>query len=113
MQVRVIATIVIDGWHQWNNAPARQQFLAWAHRHQFVIRGERACVGLDREIECFDLADEMRASLEVFREGGTHMFHGKSCEMIAMHILTAVQLDRCEVLEDGLQGASVEASVTN
>ena len=107
MKVTVVATIVIDGWHQWLNAPARQAFLAVQHRHQFVIRGERLCIGLDREIECFDIADEMRTALAVFFFEGSHRFHGMSCEMIAQHLLNTASLDRCEVLEDGLQGATV------
>ena len=108
MQYRVHANLPLEGWHRWPGAPARQKFLAERHRHQFQIKVTASAAGADRDIECFDLLDAARNSLEGFRSSdGTYDFGSMSCEHIAEHLLNDLPLIACTVLEDGLQGATV------
>lgn len=109
--IEVIAKVVVVGWHYWEDAPERQVFLRFAHRHNFHIEARMKVLTLDREVECFDLADKVLQSLNQFKHplGNQYLFEKRSCENIAQHILDWCNLNACTVLEDNQQGATVTA----
>jgi hypothetical protein len=112
MKQYAIASIEVIGWHRWEGAPERQAFLRVSHRHTFKITAYAAVAHGDREIECFDLADEVRHTLSAeFSMPQYHRHHldfgMMSCEHIAEWLCKRLRLARCIVLEDGMQGAEV------
>jgi hypothetical protein len=100
----VCASIEAIGVHCWPDAPERQSFLRAKHRHTFCITAWKEVPHGDRAVECFDLADAVRESLEAHFGGD---FGTLSCEQIASWLCNQHRLARCAVLEDGKQGAEV------
>ena len=94
----------IEGWHYWDNAPIKVDFLRYLHRHIFHIITEFEVSGADREIEIIMKQWEIEKYLKEKYDG---MFMEMSCEMIAAEILEHFGAVRCEVNEDGKGGAIV------
>lgn len=76
-----------------------------------VIRMMKQVPHSERAVEFFELAERARTALALrFRDAGLGAldFGEMSCESIAMFMLDALDLDRCGVFEDGMNGAWVE-----
>ena len=105
MTTVVYATIRVEGFHCWPEAPAEVVFLRQEHRHLFHIKG---CVQVqhdDRDVEFILLGRKM---LDFFhRAYPDGRLGSSSCEMLAYHLVTELGLTSCAVSEDGENGAEV------
>lgn len=107
-RIVVVATLRVEGFHRWPNAPDEVDFLRERHRHEFHIRVEREVEHDDRDVEIIMLKNAVRKHLH--RLYGDPMFLGvMSCEMLARGLVDNFGLFACEVLEDGENGAKVYA----
>jgi hypothetical protein len=102
----VIATLRLEGFHEWPQAPPSVAYLKDSHRHIFHIRVETFVGHADREVEFQTLGRGVRAFLQ--HEFGDPMRLGsRSCEHLATLLVEEFQLAACEVWEDGENGARV------
>ena len=104
--MRIVVNLRVEGFHQWVGAPAPHSYLASMHRHEFHVRAEKLVTHADRDIEIIAFKRELVEFIEA-KYGRPAMLGGKSCEMLALEFVRAFQLDLCEVLEDGENGAVV------
>lgn len=102
----VWATVDLEGWHRWPDAPPHRDYLADRHRHLFKIAATVPVDDDHRQVEFHDLRDTVVAAWQP-------EWDAASCERIAQHIaatiLTAHQVPSCQVTvsEDGECGATV------
>ena len=112
--MKIFVTTQFEGLHRWKDAPEEVDFLRSYHRHMFHVRLEVEVTVEDREIEFILLKRELEHLIQI-------MFVGRkmdeSCESIARIIADFMTRDkhmcagravRCEVSEDGENGAAVE-----
>jgi 6-pyruvoyl-tetrahydropterin synthase len=106
------------GLHHWKDAPDEVQWLQNTHRHEFHVTVKVSQTHDDRDVEyiMFKRAlDEFISQIGEEREDGQYLAD-KSCEMMATDIAEWVQRNygnrrvEVEVLEDGENGAVVEAN---
>lgn len=104
----LIVTVQVPGSHFWRECPLREvSYLKHTHRHLFKIVAYIG-VAYSREREFFWCQNRI---LE-FIHGNWGVNHGvvcfgeDSCEQIAEHIADGMGLNRCEVWEDGENGAA-------
>lgn len=106
MITRVVVKLEFEGIHAWPACPIPAvSFLKHPHRHVFHITAKKRVRHDDRETEIIMLKRQMLAHLH--DRFPTRDFHSRSCEMIAKHLVKQFELDYCEVLEDGENGAEV------
>ena len=79
MRKRIFVTWQKEGIHQYPNAPAGVEFLAYPHRHMFHFKVEIDVFHDDREIEFILLKRELEG---LYDEGTLELDH-KSCEMMS------------------------------
>ena len=100
--------------HRWKDAPEEVSFLKNYHRHMFHIRFEVEVTEEDREIEFIMLKRELDRVVHILFVGTKHE---ASCEFFAKWIVDFMtrknalcegRAARCEVSEDGENGAAVE-----
>lgn len=103
-KLEVIAGCRVVGFHRWEGAAGRFEYLASRHRHEFVITCCKPVGGADREIEVNDLKEDVEQYL-IDAYGWPCEFGGMSCEQIALELCEKFELSECRVLEDGLCGA--------
>lgn len=103
MAIIAYATIQVEGFHCWPEAPAEVAFLRQEHRHLFHIKG---CVQVyhdDRDVEFILLGRKMLGFFHrVYPDGRLGRL---SCEMLAQQFVDEFDLTLCEVSEDGENGA--------
>ncbi len=104
----VVSTLQFEAIHCWPGAPDFCEFLRFPHRHVFHIRCERAVSHDDRDVEIIQLKRSVSRFLQdqfpfPQRDMGT-----TSCEQLARMLADYFLLTRCEVLEDGENGAVIE-----
>lgn len=107
MNMSVITQCRVIGFHYWESAPPRFQYLSKEHRHEFVVWAVADVDHNDRDIEI----NQLRESIEEWLHkeyGNPCEFGGMSCEDIAETISKRFNLSKCVVLEDGLAGAIYE-----
>lgn len=100
----------VDGYHCWPDAPERLAFLRARHRHTMLVRAQQRVTHNERDIEFFELADQVRHALEATypaAEYGALDFGAASCETIAAALVRDLDLSACGVFEDGKHGAWV------
>jgi hypothetical protein len=115
VKATVIATLTAVGYHRWPDAPPHRAYLRTRHRHLFWFRVEVEVEGLDRVIECHDLAHFTRTAIGNAWHPGLeqdHDFDTLSCEAIAETLATILHRRynapcRVQVLEDNENGAMV------
>jgi hypothetical protein len=110
MTTTIFARINVPGFHHWPNAPVARAYLAVPHRHDFVIIGVKQVNHQNRAVEFHDLCQGMQRALVTaypVRVNFETDFGDHSCEMIAAALLERLNLDACEVSEDGINGAKV------
>lgn len=108
----VIVKFQIEGTHFWDTCNiAEVNYLAAEHRHVFHITAKKEVSHDDREIEIIRLKHDLQKYMEIYycRDKRLHRLGATSCETLASILLKEFQLDYCEVLEDGENGAEVWA----
>lgn len=107
--IEVVASARHSALHAWPDAPAAVAFLRHLHRHEFHVRCWLVVSHADREVEIIDLKRRVITTLESLSpmtpQGRS--FGSLSCEAIATALCDVLHLSRCEVLEDGENGAEV------
>lgn len=104
------------GLHCWPSCHIEKvNFLKHSHGHTFHFKLYFEVSDLDREIEFFDIKDEIIAFIDKEFSNPSipsHMvdFGSLSCEHIATLLLKSFSASKVEVSEDGLDGAIVERS---
>lgn len=107
-RIFVIATLSVEGFHNWPDAPDWCRHLSHRHRHMFHIRVEAPVKHTDRDIEVINLKQAVRNVLhKTF--GEPCEFGSASCEDIGEALLREFsELSAVTVLEDLENGAHVE-----
>jgi hypothetical protein len=107
----VYCTLQVEALHCWPGCPFDEvAYLRDPHRHMFHIKAHKTVTHSDRDVEFIMLKHEIRDYLhEQYRVHTTKVlnFGAKSCEMIAKELIERFDLCRCEVSEDGENGAIV------
>lgn len=102
----VVVSFQFAGIHFWPDAPENaESYLRHPHRHLFHVKAWKPVSHAEREVEIIALKKEMQAYVDQRWGDGTPRVD--SCETIAMHLLRRFGLERCQVLEDGENGALV------
>ncbi len=111
MKTEVYCTLQIEGLHHWPECPFEEvAYLRDLHRHVFHIKAYKLVTHSDRDIEFIMLKHKITSWLEVQYYSGAAkccLFGPMSCEMIAEELITEFELSKCEVSEDGENGAIV------
>jgi hypothetical protein len=108
----VFCTLQIEGTHCWPECPHDEvAYLRDPHRHIFLIKAYKKVTHDDRDVEFIMLKHTIQEYMEVkyFTESLCN-FGAKSCEMIAEELIEQFELSRCEVSEDGENGAIVTST---
>lgn len=114
MKTEIIVTVLIPGFHYWEDAHEQVDFLKVTHFHNFEIVAYKAVTNLDREVEYFEFADKLRSFINkrfpIHNSAPKAVDFGTmSCEQIAQVIVSEFELSACEVWEDKLFGSKVYA----
>ena len=118
MKTEVYCKLTLEGMHNWENCPHPEvAYLRDLHRHIFHITAYKEVTHADRDVEFIILGHRIREYLNlkyihskvpsVAHVYNLHMFGSMSCEMIAEELINEFDLSRCEVSEDGENGAFV------
>lgn len=110
--IEVVCSLRFEALHHWPDAREllpRVGFLADRHRHVFHVRCWKRVDHGDRHTEFIALKRDVGRWLRLkFRqEQDVADLGARSCEMLAQELIDAFNLSRCEVLEDGENGAVV------
>lgn len=106
----VFCTLQVEGTHNWPNCPFDEvAYLRDTHRHVFHIKAYKLVTHSDRDVEFIMLKHKIQDYLidTYYTEPNLCVFGAKSCEMIAEELINRFDLSRCEVSEDGENGAIV------
>lgn len=106
MKIRVFATTSFEGFHHWPDAPEEVAFLRVLHRHRFHVRAEVNVTHDDRDVEFILL--QRKVAAEIARIQASEDVSCWSCERWARELIERLDLDACEVNEDGENGARLE-----
>jgi len=117
MKKQVVVSLQMEGQHSWPQCPFQEvAFLRNEHRHIFHIKCWKTVQHDDRDVEIIMLKRSIQETMiecwgEPSKNPGVRMiplkFGSMSCEMIAREIIDTFDLDACEVLEDGENGALI------
>ncbi len=114
ISTEVYCTLQVEGLHNWPICPFEEvNYLCDPHRHVFHIKTNKKVTHDDRDVEFIMLKHQIESYLydTYFDEGLLLVnFKGMSCEMIAKKLITKFNLTRCEVSEDGENGAIVSVT---
>lgn len=110
MRKEIVLSFQFEGLHEWPDAPVRgEYYLKNIHRHLFKARCWKEVTHSDRDIEFIKFKREIYNFLIESNGGNIINFGHMSCEHIAEHLLQKFKLSKCEVLEDGENGAVITA----
>lgn len=111
MFTEVFCKVQADGLHCWPGCPFEEvNYLRVPHRHIFHIKAYATVTHSDRDIEFIMLKHKIVEYLNTKYYNATYRacyFGSMSCEMIAEELINEFMLSRCEVSEDGENGAIV------
>jgi hypothetical protein len=111
LKTNIIINIQVEGIHNWPGCNIKEvDFLKFPHRHIFHICCKKQVTHEDRDIEIINFKRNITSFLvSIYGEPSQNvlLFGSKSCEMIAMELLTAFNLTYCSVLEDNENGAEI------
>lgn len=96
----------IEGFHYYPNAPKECEFLAFKHRHIFVIDCSFEVSHNEREIEIITKQQEIEKTLKM-QFGSPCDFIDNSCESIAEWIINKFKANSVTVKEDGYGGSTL------
>lgn len=109
----VYCFLQIEGIHCWPECPHEEvAYLRTPHRHMFHIKATISTTHDDRDVEFIILRKKIEEYLiKNFRPENSDLklcyFGSLSCEMLARELVEQFDLIRCEVSEDGENGAIV------
>lgn len=109
MKIRIFVTTRFEGFHRWEDAPEEVAFLRSLHRHIFHVRAEKEVAHDDRQIEFILLKRRIDADIAQIQSSPQKSHETWSCEQWARYLIAREFLSKCEVSEDGENGAVVEA----
>ena len=112
----IVINLQIEGMHYWKEAKEKLPevaFLSHPHRHIFHIKAKKDVSHDDRDIEIIMFKNKIERYLKDRYGFFQTNFQGRSCEMIASELLDVFDLNECEVLEDGENGAQVIKTTKN
>lgn len=103
-RTEVFCTLQFEGTHSWPECPYDDvAFLRVPHRHMFHVKAWQPVSHNDRDVEFILLKRNIERYLDsMFPDGD--LGH-RSCEMLADELIREFHLSRCEVSEDGENGA--------
>lgn len=119
MRTEVFCTLQVEGTHNWPGCPFDEvAYLRDPHRHMFHIKAYKLVTHSDRDVEFIMLKRKIQNYIfghywayHVDKEDRITTriceFGAKSCEMLAEELINKFDLSRCEVNEDGENGAIV------
>jgi hypothetical protein len=106
----VFITTQFEAIHNWPNCPFEEvSYLRDPHRHIFHIKACKQVTHDDRDIEFIMLKHAIDDYLK--ETYPIKQFGAKSCEMLARELIDKFELCRCEVSEDGENGAILSRHV--
>lgn len=114
-RTNIVINLEVEGLHMWLDAKTtlpEVAYLSYPHLHKFKIQVKKKTEtgNNDRPIEIISLKHELD---DYFRRNfwdtthNCHNFNNRSCELIALDLMEAYDLDYVQVLEDGYWGAEV------
>ena len=104
IQCNVVVVFSIPGLHYWAEAPKQTDYLRNPHRHQFGIEASFAVSDNNRQVEYFDIEEQIMAWLrEMYWDGMRKLYYfgAMSCEQIAQAIQAQFKCTEVRVSEDG------------
>lgn len=114
LKTTIIITLSVDGIHRWEAAKdifPEVGFLSDYHRHTFKFKASLVVQHNDRDREFImfkrDVLDYLKKHY-YNKQARSHLFDGRSCEMLATEILNEFGCEWVEVWEDDECGARVE-----
>lgn len=122
MKTEIFCTFRIEGIHNWSDCPFDEvKYLRVPHRHMFHMKVYKEVTHADRQVEFIMLQHRVESFLlstygqpimhktdwEICDNKLVCVFGEMSCEMIAELLIKTFNLSRCEVSEDGENGAVV------
>ena len=108
MKIKVFVRTTFEGFHRWPDAPDEVAFLRYRHRHLFHVRGELPVGHADRDTEFILLKRELDTVIAETKGREGENVETWSCETWAAHLAAVMGFIKCEVSEDGENGAIVE-----
>lgn len=113
----VFCTLQVEGLHNWPDAMLIPEvgYLENTHRHIFNIKAYVQVTHNDRDVEFIVLKHNILKYIYAHYSTpyGCIHFNNMSCEMIAEKLIDHFNLIKCEVNEDGENGAIVTVNGTN
>ncbi len=113
----VFCTLQVEGIHNWPACPFDEvSYLRDPHRHMFHIKAHKYVTHSDRDVEFIMLKHAIKVYLtgKYFSvDKAAFVFRAMSCEMIAKELINKFDLCKCEVSEDGENGAIVSVEPVN
>lgn len=112
MRTFIKATLPVKGMHHWKDATPHRKYLADPHRHTFYVSVSIPVKEDDREVEFHDLLFRIASVIQPpfisVMDDGVIDFGGRSCEMIAKHVLSEIpEAAAVTVSEDNESEATV------
>lgn len=102
----VFCTVQFQGIHQWANCPFEEvKYLRDLHRHIFHVKAYKQVYHNDRDVEFIMLKNAITIYLN--NRFLNSIMGSMSCEMLAEELIEKFDLCKCEVNEDGENGAIV------
>lgn len=109
--VEVFCTLKVEGIHFWPDCPIEEvSYLRDPHRHLFGIKAFKTVYHDDRDVEFIWFKHQIQHYIDQTYYNGQYkccLFGAMSCEMLAQELIEKFDLSRCEVDEDGENGAIV------
>ena len=111
MKFQIVVTLQHEAVHNWPGVVDHPElrtvsYLAYPHRHVFHIKCKKLVTHEDRDVEIINFKHDIE---EYLASKITASMGSMSCEMLAIYLIKQFDLSYCEVLEDGENGACVEA----
>ena len=104
--MNVVVNLMFEGVHNWPDCPFPEvDFLKHPHRHIFHITCKKEVTHTDRDIEIILLKRRIETFLILNNPNG--YMGSSSCEMVADKLMSGFDLNYCQVLEDGENGAEI------
>lgn len=114
MRKEIVVSFEFEAIHQWPDAKKIKgvEFLQHPHRHLFKCRAWKTVKKNDREIEFINFKRKILEYVVIpfgisSKDKNERSVGTMSCEDLAEKILKKFKLSKCEVLEDGENGAVV------
>lgn len=112
----VFCTLQFQGIHNWPGCPFDEvAYLRDPHRHIFHIKAYKEVFHNDRDVEFIMMKSAIAAYLSdrfTKTTGDAAIMGATSCEMLAEELIERFDLCKCEVNEDGENGAIVTVKDT-